>query len=503
MFKKQAWVQISQRQRISPFPNYFSMECITKEMRQVIGYAYQEIITFYQKNIGHFFIAEPDYQKVGQGILSKIVTQPEIFAKFAKIIKTLGRTFIKFTKQCNRPKYLRKLSSSQLAGLVREYEQLYKKLYAFYFPAFAQENFLQPYLKKYLFKKTNDESKSNHYWNVLTMAFSAMVNRQELKAALAVAVKISQNKKWLGYFKAKDVGKIVQSVERDKKLFQSIKKHERNFFWLTRDYDGPVLTFEDFIKRLKAHLASNPSFKLKRLLTEEQKVKIQQRQITKTLKVDKKTARLFQTMREAIDNKELRKAVVSQTLYYFDAVLLEIARRLNLTLNQVRHFKVSEIKYALSKGKDFSKILSDRIKLSAWFSKKGKTVVYSGRPAEKYFKQFVKIDRSVNELVGMSAAPGLARGPAKIVINPDAFYKVRKGDIIVTVQVTPVFSTVIALSAGIVCDGGSGILSHSATLAREAGIPCIIGAKYATKILKDRDLIEVDANKGVVRKINK
>jgi pyruvate,water dikinase len=46
-----------------------------------------------------------------------------------------------------------------------------------------------------------------------------------------------------------------------------------------------------------------------------------------------------------------------------------------------------------------------------------------------------------------------------------------------------------------------GLMSHAAIVSRELGIPCIVGTKIATKELKDGDLVEVDADKGIVRKI--
>ena len=55
-------------------------------------------------------------------------------------------------------------------------------------------------------------------------------------------------------------------------------------------------------------------------------------------------------------------------------------------------------------------------------------------------------------------------------------------------------------AAAIVTDEG-GITSHAAIVSRELGIPCVIGTKFATKVFKDGDLIEVDADKGIVRKI--
>ena len=52
--------------------------------------------------------------------------------------------------------------------------------------------------------------------------------------------------------------------------------------------------------------------------------------------------------------------------------------------------------------------------------------------------------------------------------------------------------------AGIVTEEG-GILSHAAIISRELRIPCVIGTKIATRVLKDGDEVEVDAEKGIVK----
>lgn len=75
-----------------------------------------------------------------------------------------------------------------------------------------------------------------------------------------------------------------------------------------------------------------------------------------------------------------------------------------------------------------------------------------------------------------------------------------KGEILVTVMTSPDFMVAAKKAAAIVTDEG-GITCHAAIVSREMKIPCIIGTKIATKVLKDGDIVEVDADKGVVRKI--
>lgn len=101
---------------------------------------------------------------------------------------------------------------------------------------------------------------------------------------------------------------------------------------------------------------------------------------------------------------------------------------------------------------------------------------------------------------GQSAFPGLAQGIARIVIDPATVKQFNRGDILIAGWTRPEFVPLMKKAGAIVTDGG-GILSHAAIVARELKKPCIIGTKIATQVLKDGDRVEVDAEKGVVRKI--
>jgi pyruvate, water dikinase len=98
----------------------------------------------------------------------------------------------------------------------------------------------------------------------------------------------------------------------------------------------------------------------------------------------------------------------------------------------------------------------------------------------------------------MPASLGKARSIVKVLHNSNEISKMQKGDILVTGMTTPDFVPAMKLAAAIVTDEG-GITSHAAIISRELGIPCVIGTKIATRVLKDGDLIEVDANKGEIR----
>jgi len=102
------------------------------------------------------------------------------------------------------------------------------------------------------------------------------------------------------------------------------------------------------------------------------------------------------------------------------------------------------------------------------------------------------------ELIGEIGAPGRAVGTARIVTGPDDFERVRTGDVLIAVYTDPGWTTVLERAAGLVLEAG-GILSHGAIVARELGIPALVGVAEATRAVHDGDEVEVDAVAGRLR----
>ncbi|MFH1400791.1 MAG: PEP-utilizing enzyme [Nanoarchaeota archaeon] len=99
---------------------------------------------------------------------------------------------------------------------------------------------------------------------------------------------------------------------------------------------------------------------------------------------------------------------------------------------------------------------------------------------------------------GQVAFPGRVSG--RVVLLTQGKPVSGSGFVLVAPSTHPQMMEVMARSCAIVTDEG-GVLSHASIAARELRIPCIIGTKNATRTFKDGDLVEVDADKGVVRKI--
>ena len=102
-----------------------------------------------------------------------------------------------------------------------------------------------------------------------------------------------------------------------------------------------------------------------------------------------------------------------------------------------------------------------------------------------------------SELKGQIACLGKVRGIVRIIFDPFKASNFKKGEILVTGMTRPEFVPLMKKAAGIVTNEG-GITTHAAIVSRELNIPCIIGTRVATQVLKDGDLVEVDATKGKV-----
>lgn len=105
-------------------------------------------------------------------------------------------------------------------------------------------------------------------------------------------------------------------------------------------------------------------------------------------------------------------------------------------------------------------------------------------------------------LKGIGASAGITKGKVKIILDHSQNSKMKEGDILVTEMTNPLFVPAIQKAKAIVTNIG-GLTSHAAIIARELGIPCVVGTKNATKILKDGNKIKVDGTKGKVALIKK
>jgi len=153
-----------------------------------------------------------------------------------------------------------------------------------------------------------------------------------------------------------------------------------------------------------------------------------------------------------------------------------------------------------------SNIPSDRElrkRVNGWVLHKGKIINKTNEYFQENNIQIVSPTRNFDSsIIGNVAAKGFAQGRVRIVFELIDLKNIKRGDVLVTPMTTPEMISTLKKVSAVVTDEG-GITCHAAIISRELNIPCVIGTINATQILKNGDLVEIDANKGIVKILKK
>ena len=106
-------------------------------------------------------------------------------------------------------------------------------------------------------------------------------------------------------------------------------------------------------------------------------------------------------------------------------------------------------------------------------------------------------DPTSNTLKGVATSPGMVTAPARVLHGPEDFHQMRPGEVLVAGTTTPAWTPFFAMASAIVTDIG-GPLSHGSIVAREYGIPAVMGTGVATRRIQSGQVITVDGGSGTV-----
>ncbi|OGH77338.1 MAG: hypothetical protein A2983_01385 [Candidatus Magasanikbacteria bacterium RIFCSPLOWO2_01_FULL_40_15] len=177
----------------------------------------------------------------------------------------------------------------------------------------------------------------------------------------------------------------------------------------------------------------------------------------------------------------------------------------------IKTYSFSDIAKFLETGESLdTQQISNRLKRTVIHYREGTCNYYYGDDGEKFLisrgihKEGHQVSLGTQKIKGNIANKGLITARARIINVEDLeqFMKdsqlFQKGEILVTTMTSPIMVSLIEKAAGIITDEG-GITSHAAVVSREFGIPCLVGTRRASKIIKTGDEIELDANTGCIK----
>ena len=196
-------------------------------------------------------------------------------------------------------------------------------------------------------------------------------------------------------------------------------------------------------------------------------------------------------------------------VYFYDMFLIEIARRHNVSRKDIKAYEENEIENLIATGEKIdSSTIKEREKGLLKIIRNGKIESYQGEQAHAEINRRAKEKETKKEMKGMVAHKGKVTGKAVIFSykHPEEHAKKIKsmetGSIIISEMTRPNLVPALSKAVAIVTDEG-GITCHAAIVAREFNLPTIVGTKIATNSIKDGDIVEVDAEQGIVRVLEK
>jgi phosphohistidine swiveling domain-containing protein len=296
----------------------------------------------------------------------------------------------------------------------------------------------------------------------------------------------------------------IALLDKEKQEKALIKHHEEFAYMPMYDIDYEEYSLDHFRKELiKANRIPEAKTKeeIKKILEKYSSRKKQSNNLLKRFKDDKEVYGLMKFFLFFAAFKDYKPYVRDRISYCVRNLFREIAKRINLSLTETLFLTEAELGQALKNELKISdKEIKARVKNSAYFlSDVGKTAIFTEEEDLKIIDGILEGRKEKEQVIkGVSVFPGKAKGQAALILSNADFGKFSLGQILVTSATRPDFIPLMKKAAAIVADEG-GLLSHAAIVSRELGIPCVVGTKIATQVLKDGDFVDVDADSGVVK----
>lgn len=200
------------------------------------------------------------------------------------------------------------------------------------------------------------------------------------------------------------------------------------------------------------------------------------------------------TMRSIADYEKIQTT-------FLPLLFKEISRRAKCNTELLQFALPNEIAGFLRSGQNFNiSSLRKRAKVCLLLARGGRICLYTGKEAKRIYKENILSEEiiSFDTITGHVANNGYVSGVVKKILREKDLTNIKVKDKIIVAPMTSIkFVPYLKNIKAIITDEG-GIACHAAIISRELNVPCIIGTKIATEVLKDGDLVEVDADKGVV-----
>ncbi|OGE87810.1 MAG: hypothetical protein A3J07_03805 [Candidatus Doudnabacteria bacterium RIFCSPLOWO2_02_FULL_49_13] len=484
--KKIKWEVLEENEPISLYPClYPGWSGIIERISKILGKAQRNNLNLHRKNNGIIFVDHKEWKELGAHTLRKILKNPKWGTQLIADILQYADALTEFSSKIYSQN-LKKLSLIELYQLYKTYLEKETELYDYATPPVYLDLY-KPHLTNYLVAYLDNLARRNNFSK----------RGKELFALLTIPRQLSK-------VQLEEKALLRLAAGRpDKNL---LKQHADQFRYMGYNFEGPAFPDSYFAQRVAQARRDklSPQQQIKIMTREKIAAAQEERKLIRRLKIDKKYQVLLAITKGLIYSKEYRKMSLVESYYQIEPLYKELARRFGLSLAEIRNCLLTEIelmaKGKIKRPKDLAARMKGFIFVVLDGQLPGEVIVDHRLGQMKEYLLKTEDFSEVNSFHGQAASLGKARGRVKIISTIKDLKKMRKGDILVSQMTNPDLVPAMKLAAAIVTDLG-GITSHAAIVSRELRKPCVIGTKIATKVLKDGDMIEVDANNATVKKL--
>ena len=500
-------------QRFDGSPQFLGM-CtfphFLRSKRRPKGTQLTDLFGIYTNGIADWYINMRDIKRITRVFINK-----------SKKERNIGRKLVLKWKQDEEDFYhkcheIGKLKIGSLSN--KEILKHYQELLSIYQGWFSMSSIIDGFAlgsDAYIYKAVDDFLKSKgiekgrgKIFSKLTAPVALSFSKEAEISLLKIANKIKNINELRRLVEETPNKKIKNKIKVDyPKIYKLLEKYQQNFFWLKNNYiHCEVINIDEFIVEIKDLLKGNVKKRLDKIRSQLSQNQKEKKKIIQDFNFPLNIRNLIEISESFTTWQDKRKKSTFFAIHYLSLLLEELAKGSEYSLEDFKFFMPDEIIHLVKKNGYYpdKKEIKDRKSYSAFYHRGRSYEYYLGDKARKLFKRVAnkRIEKRVNDFRGLTASPGIITGKVRIIKTVQDVHKVKTGDIIVAVMTRPDYMSGIKKASAIVTDEG-GVTCHAAIVSREFGIPCVIATKNATQILKDGDLIEVDADHGVVKIINK
>lgn len=458
-----------------------------KPMHSYFGESHSITVFYFSEDLGHWYWCNEDMVRLRKSFIKKVNDNPALLDTLKKDWHKRLVIFNKISQKIDATD-LSKLTNDALLSLYQEWYDAYLAEYGIsigYQDAFSMhaQDFLFPHFSK-IIKEKGFEKNLNQYYLTLVSPIDESFITQEYRDRLHILLLMKQ--------KEMDLDAVGSLLE----------KHAQKYHWIQNNYAKDTCLDSTYFKaQLRDILDKYPKGELERLDNEILEVKRKKKELMQKLNLSYESLNLIKITELFAYMQDERKKYVLLATHYQNKFLMELGMRLHLNRKQMEYTYIHELKDLLHQKKIDASVFEERRDAVLVIHTLDGFEIFSGALARKLHKTiFEEEQKEVTEFRGMVACQGKVIGPVKIVQKIHDVINVSSGDILVASMTRPEMVLAMKKAVAIITDEG-GITSHAAVVSRELSIPCIIGTKIATKVLHDGDLVEVDATKGIVRKL--